>query len=192
MKILGTILLIIIFISGCSEDPVPRPKAYFRIDLPEKEYNVVDIKCPFVIEIPTYSQFELRADKLESCWFNLNFPDNKAKIHFTYKPVEDDLRNLLEESHQLSYEHHVKANDIITSLVSNDSNCVYGLVYHLTGDVASPLQFYVTDSVNHFLRGSLYFNAHVNSDSLEPVVDFIARDVEYLVETLQWRQSACD
>lgn len=190
-KLISFSLIVFFAATGCNEDYVPRPKGHFRIDLPDKSYHPIDNDCPFHFEIPDYSVFQMRKGHQQDCWFNLNFPENRAQIHFTYKPVENNLRQLLDESHHLSYEHHVKANDIVSEVVRNDSACVYGLIYHLTGEVASPLQFYLTDSTRHFLRGSLYFNVVVNGDSLQPVVDFIERDIDHLVKSMQWKPSTC-
>lgn len=190
-KLVPFFTVVAILLTGCNEDPVPRPRGYFHIELPEKTYHRTNPDCPFTFDIPDYSRMQFRTDRNE-CWFNLDFPNHRGRIHFTYRPVEGNLRQLLDESHQLSYEHHVKANDIITKVVNIDSTCVFGLIYNLTGDVASPLQFYVTDSTSHFLRGSLYFNAAANGDSLQPVVDFIAADVDHLVETLRWQSSTCN
>ncbi|MCR5455573.1 MAG: hypothetical protein K6F33_11355, partial [Bacteroidales bacterium] len=64
---------------------------------------------------------------------------------------------------------------------------VYGLLYGIKGNVASPLQFYITDSTRHFLRGSLYFNCSPNKDSLAPSVEFVRQDIERLFETLIWK-----
>ncbi len=190
-NLIPKLIIILLIGAGCDSDPVPRPKGYFYIEAPEKNYQLANPDCPFSFEIPVYSRMEFRADR-NDCWFNLYFPAHKARIHFTYRTVEENLRQLLEESHQLSFEHHVKANDIRTKVVNHDSSCVYGLVYDLTGDVASPLQFYVTDSTNHFLRGSLYFHATANGDSIQPVVDFIAEDVTHLVRSLRWNPSTCE
>jgi gliding motility-associated lipoprotein GldD len=180
----GLFCVFLCLISSCTDEPVPKPRAYFRIEMPEKDYRRIEPDCPFSFEIPAYSQFQYRK---EYCWFNLNFPLNKAQVHFTYKPLENNLRQLLEESHQMSYEHHVKASDIQTELVLREEKRVFGLIYHLTGDVASPVQFYLTDSTNHFLRGSLYFNSHINRDSLDPVISNISEDIDHLVRTLEWK-----
>lgn len=192
MKALCYLLFFSILLSACGDKPVPRPKAYFRIDFPEKSYETINSDCPFTFEKPVYSAIQWRQNPNERCWFTMHFPRFRAQLHFTYKPVEENLPQLLDESHHLSYEHHIKANDIITKTVIRDSSCVYGLSYRLLGDVASPLQFYLTDSANHFLRGSLYFDAAVNSDSLQPVVEFISADVDRLIETMQWSDSKCE
>lgn len=191
MKRIVFIIILTSIFTSCEDSPVPKPRGYFRIDLPEKNYQNQVTDCSFQFEIPNYSVYEKRADKNDECWFNLNFPKFRAQVHFTYKPVAGNLRQLLEESHTMSFEHHVKANDIKRSAIQIDSTCVYGLVYRLEGDVASSVQLYLTDSVNHFLRGSLYFNVATNSDSLSPVIEFIAEDLIVLANSLRWDKSAC-
>jgi gliding motility-associated lipoprotein GldD len=191
MKRLFLIIILSSFLLGCEETPVPKPRGYFRIDLPEKTYTTQVTDCPFQFDIAGYSTYEKRVDKNDECWFNLNFPKHRAQVHFTYKPVTGNLRQLIEESHTMSFEHHVKANDIKSAVIQIDSTCVYGLIYRLEGEVASTVQLYLTDSVNHFLRGSLYFNVPTNSDSLAPVVEFLAEDLIVLANTLRWNKSAC-
>lgn len=188
LKTLLILFSIILIIQGCEENYVPKPPGYFRIDLPEKKFVQRNLEnCPFKFESPVYSQVQIIKDKAENpCWFNINFPDQNAMIHFTYKPVENDLRDLIEETHQLTFEHQVVANRIESHQIVNDSVNVYGLIYDLGGNVASPLQFYLTDSSKHFLRASLYFMARPNPDSIQPVLDFIHKDVEHLIETWRW------
>lgn len=191
MKNLICLFVLPLLLASCAENPVPKPKGYFRIDLPEKDYRRVSPDCPFSFEIPAYSRIQMRSDRPETCWFNLDFPKNKAQVHFTYKPIENNLKTMLDESHHLSYEHHVKAQDINTRVVVRDTSCVFGLVYYLEGDVASPVQFYLTDSTQHFLRGSLYFNVRMNSDSLQPVISYISEDIDHLISTLSWSSNRC-
>jgi gliding motility-associated lipoprotein GldD len=69
----------------------------------------------------------------------------------------------------------------------NNVNRVYGTLYDLKGNTATAVQFFVTDSTKHFLRGSLYFAAEPDADSLEPVIEFFRGDIEHLIETLQWK-----
>ena len=61
-----------------------------------------------------------------------------------------------------------------------------GVLYVLEGPVAAPLQFFVTDSVSHFMRGSLYFNHAPNPDSTAPVLERMEADVRRIMETLVW------
>ncbi|HAN77196.1 MAG TPA: gliding motility lipoprotein GldD, partial [Bacteroidales bacterium] len=69
----------------------------------------------------------------------------------------------------------------------NDSTKIFGTVYIIQGNTASQVQFYITDSVKHFLRGALYFSNHPNKDSLAPVVNFLTDDIVKLIETTRWK-----
>ncbi len=178
----------IVVLNSCdSEPPLPKPVGYFRIDLPENEYQPKELGCPFSFEISKESRLLFFEDTRELCWFNIEYPDLGATIHITYKPVSDNLRELLEESRSMTYEHQVKASRIDSKRIDAPENQVYGLTYDLGGTVASPYQFFVTDSVDHFLRGALYFNAKPNPDSLQPSFNFVKRDLEHLIETFEWK-----
>jgi gliding motility-associated lipoprotein GldD len=80
----------------------------------------------------------------------------------------------------------VKADAITEQAYLNDENRVYGILYELKGNTASNIQFVLSDSTKHFLRGALYFNVNPNKDSIAPVVDYIREDIIRLVETLEW------
>lgn len=186
----SALLLFGLILLSCSENtPIPKPVGYFRIDLPEADYKVKNPEhCPFVFPISRYGRLEYNSlAAAEKCWFNLSYPSFDTKVYFTYKRVDGNLRELIEESRTLTYEHQIKANRIQEKLVSDTSRSVYGLVYDLGGAVASPLQLYLTDSTDHFLRGSLYFNARPNPDSIEPVLRYVKKDIDRLVEELEWK-----
>ena len=100
--------------------------------------------------------------------------------------MHNDLAAFAEDSRDLVYKHTIKANAIDETVI-HTHNKVYGVMYDIGGNAASNFQFYATDSVRHFIRGSLYFNAAPEADSLKPVVDFIKKDVKHLIQTLQWK-----
>ncbi len=185
---ISIILIVSILFSlvSCNNNtPVPKPRGYFRIDLPAKEYKTYDDECPFVFELPVYA-FIIK-EKEDYCWMDLYFPLNKATVYLTYKTINNDLSAHLEDAHEFAYKHTVKADAIEETLFVNDSLKVYGMLYNLKGNTASQVQFYLTDSTTHFLRGSLYFNVSPNKDSLSPVVDFIRDDIVHLMESLRWK-----
>ena len=186
--ILYFIALSTIFIPGCEQSYVPKPRAFFRIDLPKKEYKQLETPCPFTFEYPVYAKVlpDIRPET-ESCWMNIDFPQFKARIHLSYKRLNNDVAKYLEDSRTLTYKHIAKATDIRENVFVNDTNRTYGLIYDIEGDAASNLQFYVTDSTRHFVRGALYFNAPPNQDSLSPVLNFIKKDVYQMMETFQWK-----
>ena len=182
-------LLIALFSSCDSKQYQPKPRGYFRIDFPEKEYVRLDSMNYYSFEYPTYST--ITPDYLspqEKEWINIEYPAHKGTVHISYKAVNDNLDAYLEDSYYMMTKHLSRAMGIRDSVVTNPDRNVYGLVYFLEGEgVASPMQFYLTDSVNHFMRGSLYFNVRTNNDSLAPVIDFILDDVRHMIETIEWK-----
>lgn len=178
------------FFCSCDDDEVvPRPKGYFRIDLPEKNYSRWDSTCPFSFEVPGYCVVRPDHDaNSQPCWVNLEYVMFGGTLHLSYKKVNNDLDTFLLQSRQMAIQHQVKANAMKESPVINDSAGVYGLIYEFGGNTASSLQFYLTDSTNHFIRGALYFWARPNADSLAPVLEFISQDVYKMVETFRWKK----
>jgi gliding motility-associated lipoprotein GldD len=185
-RIAASAVLVLILI-GCTDTPTPKPIGYFRIDLPENNYQYKTFGCPFSFESSKYSQLAFFDKTKSPCWFNIEYPRLNATVHITYKPIENNLREYLEEARALTYEHQSVASKIDPQIINEPEKNVYGLAYELGGNVASPYQFYLTDSTDHFLRGSLYFSSKPNADSLKPAMDFIKRDLEHFAETFQWK-----
>ena len=180
----------IIFIStSCSNRGTPKPRGYFRIEFPEKEYVRLDSVMPYSILYPKYSRIETDlSSKSEPHWINVEFPRFNATIHITYKNLEsEDIYEILEDIVRLSFSHTVKADAIEEHIYIDDEYDVFGIVFEVKGNAASPLQFFATDSVKHLIRGSLYFNTVPNRDSLSPVIDFLTEDVFLLMENIRWK-----
>jgi gliding motility-associated lipoprotein GldD len=181
---------------GCREVSVPKPRGHFRIALPERQYVQFDdhsfknINIPLTFEYPAYGNFTFQGEEgSHPGWFNIEFPSYKAKIYLTYMDVKNDLDSLLNQSYDLNVKNHVsKADAIKEQVYSNSENKVYGILYDLKGNTASAVEFYVTDSLKHYLRGSLYFATEPNADSLAPVIDFFREDIIHLIETLKWKK----
>lgn len=179
--------ILLIALNACDRETFPKPRGYFRIDLPNKDYKKYTGPCPFEFDIPRYSAFELAQDKKDSCIFDIVFPQQNARIYFTYLPVVNDLSTYVEDAYQMAYSHELKASAIKRKPIAIDSSEVYGMIYDLKGNVASSLQFYATDSSSHFVRGALYFNSKPNADSISPVLEFIREDVEHMLKSLEWK-----
>lgn len=169
---------------SCQEDSVPRPFGQLRLEYPGAEYKTVQPDgCPFSFEVNRLVQVEKGK---KNCYFNLIYPNMKAKIFLGYEPVIGDLSGLAGEAENLVYKHTIKASAIDASSFSFPENKVFGSFYKLEGKAASNIQFYATDSTAHFLNGSLYFKTRPNPDSLAPAVDYVEKDIRHMLETLKW------
>ena len=187
---LGFILIpVIIILVSCQNDYYPKPKGYFRIDLPEKSYIRFDSIFPYSFEYPSYAV--LIPDnhiKAEEYWVNIIYPQFKGTLHLSYKAINGNLNKYLEDTRTMVMKHIPKASSIENQQYQNEASGVYGLTYTISGvAAASPFQFYLTDSTTHFVRGALYFNTVPNNDSLAPVIDFLKEDIIHMIETFEWK-----
>lgn len=182
----------LVLLCACSNDPTPRPKGYFRIDLPAKRYIPYKGGCGFDAEVPAYSVVTRRAaDTLNkadmACRLELRFPDQNGEVYMTYRRIQNDLAELIEDAHAFKSKHEVMAGRIRNERVLRPDARVYGTMFNVDGNVASPMVFYMTDSVEHFLYGALYFQARPNADSLRPLVDRAREDLTQFAATLAWK-----
>ena len=190
------LILATCFSCGSDSDdiPVPKPTAYYRIDFPQKKYSVFSDNCPFEFEYPSNYALVLNDSdaNAEPCWKNIIYPRFKAEINLSYKHINNskELEKYLDDSWTLATKHQVKASGMPETLIRRDSAKVFGLLFEIEGNSASNLQFYATDSTNHFIRGALYFFAHPNYDSLAPVIEFLKKDVERMITTLKWKENS--
>ena len=186
LAVFGGLLL---FSCEDQERPLPKPKGYFRIDLPQKEYVKIDTLQRYAFEVPDYAL--LTNDPYapeQKNWVNVEMPRFKASIHLTHKDVNGNLREYLEDVHTMLTKHLQKANGMNDSLIVNSEHHVYGMMIEMDGKgVAVPLQFYLTDSTANFVRGALYFNFVPNNDSMQPVIDYIRQDIDRMIETFEWK-----
>lgn len=188
-SILGLIVIVGLVLWGCDSPSVPKPRGYFRIDFPEKEYRVFDSIYPFSFKYPVYGKVNPENNRgQEGSWINVDFPRYKARIHLSYKDVSGNLNLMMEDARSLAYKHTVKADAIDERIFANPQKKVYGILYDIKGNSASSIQFYLTDSVKHYIRGALYFRVEPNKDSLAPAVDFFTKDVVALIESFEWKQ----
>lgn len=192
MRVLRSILIVLlisVMLGACDETYTPKPRGYFRIDMPEHEYIVFDSTFPYAFEYPVYAT--ITPDPFspeEPYWMNINFPAYEGMIHLSYKEIDGNLKEYLEDSRQFVMKHIPKASGINDSLILDRDRKLYGLLYHIDGmGAASPCQFIITDSSKHFVRGALYFDVVPNNDSLAPVIEFLKKDIEHLLATFHWK-----
>ncbi len=183
-------LLLLLLVSSCTDNYTPKPRGYFRIDLPVQKYQVFDSTFPFSFEYPVYAAIESDSSKMaEPYWINIRYKPFCATLHISYKVIDGNLAKYLDDAHTMVNKHIPKANAITQREFVDRTHHVYGLVYDIRGsDAASSYQFYLTDSVSKFVRGALYFNMVPNNDSLAPVIDFLKLDLEHMINSFRWKK----
>lgn len=177
----------ILALVGCGKAPTPRPYGYFRIELPKAEYTVDDSNRSYRFERSVYAQPQEIKNESEGKWMNLHYDILNADIHCSYMPVHANLRDLTDDAMEFVYKHVSQASAIPEREFANDEAKVYGVFFTLQGNTASPYQFFLTDSTKHFFRGAAYCNCRPNADSLQPVLEYLERDIEHLIESFEWK-----
>ncbi|OCB76911.1 gliding motility lipoprotein GldD [Flavobacterium crassostreae] len=180
---LWTLLACVLLFAGCKEDVIPKPASHLRLDYPVASYANFENNCPFTFEINASAIIKAESD----CGFAITYPKMKATIYLTYKPVTNNINALLRDAQKLTYEHVIKADDILEQPFLDPSKKVYGMFYQVGGNAATNSQFYVTDSTKHFITGSVYFYAKPNFDSIMPAASYVKNDMQRLMETLSWK-----
>lgn len=187
-----SVITLVIF-SACNSDYTPKPKGYFKIDFPQKQYRVFQqTGYPYSFEYPVYanvikdSSFFGEATE-NPWWINIDYPQFNGRVHISYKQIGlNKLDKLVNDAFTMTNKHNLKAYSIDDSLMVTPNN-VHGLFFKVGGNVATANQFFLTDSVTHFLRGALYFDATPNEDSLGIVNRFVLEDLKHMINTFKWK-----
>jgi gliding motility-associated lipoprotein GldD len=178
---------------ACNSSYTPKPRGYFKINFPERKYQRFDMPgYPYTFEYPVYARVLKDSTFFDSLaenpwWINIEFPGFGGTIHVSYKAVNKNFDKLVEDAYKMAFKQHsLKAYAIEDSLMRTQQGLI-GMYYTLQGNTATGNQFFLSDSVKHFLRGALYFDAAPNQDSLGIVNEFLKQDMLHLINTLKWR-----
>lgn len=179
-----------LLMSSCTADFSPKERGYYRIKFPQKEYIAYQLACPFTFKYPQYAQIVSDQDpQAKPCWFDLAYLPFNARLHLSYQPITSKtvFNRLVEDSRTFAFKHTIKATAIDEGYISFPEHRVYGILYKIDGNTASALQFFLTDSTTHYLRGALYFHEKPRRDSVQPVIDFLEKDIEMMIKSLRWK-----
>lgn len=184
-------IISLLAMTACKEKTVdmPKPKGYFRLDLPQHAYQSFDTTIlPFKFQYSQSSNYTIEEKEGGIKWIHINYPGQQATLEMTYIPINNNLNRLMENDEEFVGLHYSMATDIEESFIQDDTARLFGKLFDISGkDVACPLQFWLSDSTNHYLRTSLYFNFSPNNDSIQPVIEYIREDVMKIIETFEWK-----
>jgi len=183
--------LLTVAITSCTSDYSPKPRGYFRIHFPEKSYQSYQGNCPYTFDYPTYATIAPDSSGvIKPCWIDVNYPLMNGKIHLSYQAIHSKkmFNELVEDARTFAFKHTSKATAIDEGSISYPSKKVYGILYSIDGNAASSVQFFLTDSTRNYLRGALYFKERPRLDSIQPVLDFIKKDIDVMIKTFKWKR----
>ncbi len=201
-----------LLIIGCNSNYTSKKEGYFKIDFPQKEYTTFNNPAfPYTFEYPVYARIAkdssyFNEDLRNPFSINIIFPSFDGTIYISYKNVggssvykvknangsyrdstgKNSFEKMVNDSYNLTYKNDIKAYSIEDSLMHTPNN-ITGIFFKLSGNVATARQFFLSDTLHHFLRGALYFDATPNEDSLRPVNMFLQEDMKHLINTLKWK-----
>lgn len=171
---------------------MPKPSAFLRLTYPEAKYSTVNKDIPFSFEQNNFAK-HLGVRQMpgeQNYGVNIEYPNLKGTIYLTYKSIGGDkarLMKFIQDAQNFTQKHTIKADEISEQVYLNDERKVYGMFYEVGGNAASQSQFYVTDSIQHFLTGSLYFYTKPNYDSILPAAKYLEKDIRHIMETVNWK-----
>ncbi len=185
-------LSIILTLFGCKDAPLPKPSAYLRLEYPKAVYEHTDTPLPFSFDKNNAAQPLTNIKRFKNSnttlGIDIRYPKLKGTIYLSYKTINNNnLDSLLKDAQNITQKHTLKADEIKPIEYINEASSIYGMVYDVGGNAASQSQFYVTDSINHFLSGALYFYARPNYDSIYPASQYLKKDITQLIESLRWK-----
>ena len=205
-------LIVIALIVSCNSTYTSKKEGYYKIDFPERAYTTFnDPTYPYTFEYPVYARVDKDSSYFDSLsknpyWINIDFPSFNGKIFISYKNIggtsvykvkipgggyrdsvgKNDFEKMVNDSYNLTYKNDIKAYSIEDS-VMHTPNGLTGIFFRLSGNVATAKQFFLSDTLHHFLRGALYFDATPNEDSLRPVNAFLQQDMKHIINTMKWK-----
>lgn len=192
MRKIVSILAVAALLVSCGKASAPKPYGYYRITVPDTAYVDFDKSYPtypYTFALSRNAVVKPREDVSEPYWINLVYPALDATVHCSYKPVQNNLRELTDDALEFVYRNASFANAIPEQDYMHPEARVYGVLFDLEGNTASSCQFFVTDSTNHFFRASVYCNCPPNADSLAPVYEYLRKDVVKMVESFEWKSN---
>jgi gliding motility-associated lipoprotein GldD len=191
-------ILAILLFAACSgnHDYSPKPRGYYRIVFPKKDYRPYTGAGPFAFLYPKYAVIDTdktsrKSNKLLNMksLLNMQFPQFNGTLHLSYESITSKkvFDELIEDAHSFAFKHTIKATSIDQGVISYPDRKVYGIYYTIDGNAASSIQFYLTDSTKNYIRGALYFNSEPRLDSIQPVLTFVKQDVDLMIKSFKWK-----
>lgn len=187
MKVLS-IIAVLLMVTSCTEPTyTPKPPTYLRLELPDPIYSKYDDSCSYTFNLPQlYTASNAPDQSPGTCHKRIDLGPLNGMAYIRYWEMTEPLAYYVNSANDEINKHKLKADNIIDETIIRSEDRVFGSFFELQGDVATPFQFYLTDSTSRFLYCEVLFNSAPNYDSLRPTLDYLKRDLDEFMNTLDW------
>ena len=192
MRTLLSIVLASLILISCDEEQlIPKPPTYLKLEIPDAKYENYMDSCNYTFDLNTLytvNEAPLDSNELSNCHRRIDLGPLNGTIFFRYWDMVEPLAYYVNSANDEVERHQVKASKIKDRQIIRSNERVFGTVFELEGNVATPFQFYLTDSTSKFIYVEVLFNAIPNYDSLKPSLDYLEKDINQLLNTFKWNQ----
>lgn len=178
-------LSMVLLSTSCRQTATPRPEGYFRIDAYPACYSPVDIgTISLHINDSAMCIIPPEENLDNALWRNIVYPRYNATIYLSYLPIDNNLDQLMAESIELVYRQNVNTDKVEAIEYESNEEQLYATLFTLSAESATPIQFIATDRSQYLLRGALYYDSTVKSDSVAPTLHYLREDIMHLIESI--------
>lgn len=183
------IFTLILILASCTEPSfTPKPPTYLRLEIPASTYVKYKDSCAYTFEISSLYKVTNAPDQAEgTCHKRIDLGPLNGVAYVRYWDMNEPLASYVNNANDEINMHKLKADNILSETILRPKDRVFGTFFELQGDVATPFQFYLTDSTSRFLYCEVLFNSAPNYDSLRPTLDYLKRDLDKFMNTIQWK-----
>ena len=163
---------------------LPKPDAYLRIEFNEPKYlNYEDVNSQIDFY---YNSSSSSINQISSKSINLNYENLGMSLDLSFNKLssENEVINYITDFNLLLDTHTKRSNGFLVKEFENVEYSTFGKIYEFKGDVASPIQFFITDSLNNFIQGAVNKEISSKYDSIYPSIQYIKNDILVFFESI--------
>lgn len=186
-KILYILIAFVAFscTQSVKQDYMPKPKGYPRVERSDSIFLHEFVDFQFQYSSDAFLE-ETPSENKDQVWFNFDYSLLNATLYCTYASIDASmLKSYFADNNMFIHKNSEEDIELKAFDYTNPTQHTSGRLYYFDGNAKSPYQFYLTDSTTFFLRGSLYYNTEVSTDSILPVSKSIEGDLINLMESFE-------
>jgi gliding motility-associated lipoprotein GldD len=158
---------------------IPKPKAMLKMDLPDNNFSIFsDDKIHFnVSNSAIVNQSDIS--------YSILYHDYESKIYFSVKNLDNLDLEIYNFENSISV-HEKQGAYIDANIIEDSTENIYGVLCYLEGsNIATSSQFFITDSIQYFVRGGLEFSTSINPE-IEVQNDIMKQEVFKFIQSFKW------